>query len=75
MHISIIDDDNVEVGDDVGYKSAVIDAFDDLRADTAAEFISFLNHWKFPEDLFRMVLGIIYFSKIFSQQQKQHFLD
>jgi hypothetical protein len=44
MHIFIVDDDNVEVGDDVGYKSAVIDAFDDLRADTAAEFISFLNH-------------------------------
>jgi hypothetical protein len=44
MHIFIVDDDNVEIGDDICHKSTVIDAFNDLSADTAAEFISFLNN-------------------------------
>lgn len=47
MHITVANDDNIQVSYHIRNESSVVDATDYLGADTPAKFISFLYYWKF----------------------------
>lgn len=67
VHAFIIDDDNVEVIHYLSNEDFVVYAFDNLRTNTPAKFVPFLNNREFSENLFWMVLRVL---RISPQQQE-----